>query len=138
MRSRSRGAEAPREKLASGWGYYLGDAAIGGRLSSGRRRDKRSRSVHPEDWLGAQRESQEPAEALREVARRYSRRYGPVTHREFREWFTSASFKPADARGGLRGARSRQVELEGRKGSYSRTIGRRGLRCACCRSTTST
>ena len=32
---------APREKLASGWGYYLDDAAIAGVLSSARRRERR-------------------------------------------------------------------------------------------------
>ena len=32
---------APREQLASGWGYYLGDAALAGVLCSGRRRARR-------------------------------------------------------------------------------------------------
>ena len=36
-----------------------------------------------DDWLGAQ-ESREPAEALREVARRYLAAYGPATYRQFR------------------------------------------------------
>jgi hypothetical protein len=31
----------------------------------------------------------DPQEAVREVARRYAEAYGPVTHRQFREWFTS-------------------------------------------------
>ena len=53
--------------------------------------------VHPEDWLGPQR-AWEPREALREVARRYAETYGPVSHREFREWFTSRSFSADDAR----------------------------------------
>ena len=34
---------------------------------------------------------------MREVARRYADAYGPVTHRQFREWFTSRSFTPAAA-----------------------------------------
>ena len=53
--------------------------------------------VHVEDWLGPQR-AWEPREALREVARRYAETYGPVSHREFREWFTSRSFSADDAR----------------------------------------
>ena len=52
--------------------------------------------MHPDDWIGAQREW-DPRDALREVARRYADAYGPVTHRQFREWFTSRSFTPAAA-----------------------------------------
>ena len=53
--------------------------------------------VHTGDWLGPQR-AWEPQEALLEVARRYAAAYGPVTHREFREWFTSRSLTAAAAR----------------------------------------
>jgi hypothetical protein len=53
--------------------------------------------VHPHDWLGPQR-AWEPREALREVARRYAETYGPVTYRQFREWFTSRHLTPAVAR----------------------------------------
>jgi hypothetical protein len=87
---------APREKLASGWGYYLGDAAISDALCFGPPAGSKVTFVHPVDWLGPQR-AWEPREALREVARRYADTYGPVTHRQFREWFTSRSFTPADA-----------------------------------------
>ena len=87
--------EGPREQLASGWGYFLGDAAIADRLCFGPPQGQKVTFVHPEDWLGAQ-PSFEPEAALREVARRYLATYGPVTHREFRQWFTSRSFD-ADA-----------------------------------------
>ena len=87
----------PREKLASGWGYYLGDAAIADELCFGPPEGQKVTFVHPEDWLGPQR-AWEPREALREVARRYAETYGPVSHREFREWFTSRSFSADDAR----------------------------------------
>jgi hypothetical protein len=83
------GAE-PREKLASGWGYYLGDAAAAGVLCFGPPQGTRVTFVHPDDWLGVQRAWQ-PQEALREVARRYAETYGPITHREFRQWFSSRS-----------------------------------------------
>ena len=53
--------------------------------------------MHPDDWLGPQREW-EPREALRDVARRYAATYGPVTHRQFREWFTSRSLTADDAK----------------------------------------
>ena len=61
--------------------------------ASGRRSGQKVTFVHPEDWLGAQ-PSFEPEAALREVARRYLAAYGPATHREFRQWFTSRSFGP--------------------------------------------
>jgi len=88
---------APREKLASGWGYYLSDAAIAGVLCFGPPQGQKVSFVHPDDWLGPQREW-EPWEALREVARRYAAAFGPVGYRQFREWFTSHSFTPAAAR----------------------------------------
>ena len=88
---------APREELESGWGYYLGDAAIADQLCFGPPQGQRVTFVHPSDWLGPQR-TWAPREALREVARRYAAAYGPVSDRQFREWFTSRSFTPAAAR----------------------------------------
>jgi hypothetical protein len=87
----------PRYQLASGWGYYLGDAAIADALCFGPPEGKKVTFVHPADWLGPQREW-EAREALREVARRYAAAYGPVTHRQFREWFTSRSLTTDDAK----------------------------------------
>ena len=75
-RSRRRVGEAPREQLASGWGYFLGDAAIVDRLCFGPPQGQKVTFVHPEDWLGAQ-PSFEPDAALRDVARRYLAAYGP-------------------------------------------------------------
>ena len=88
---------SPREKLASGWGYYLGDAAVAGVLCFGPPLGSKVTFVHASDWLGPQREW-DPREALREVARRYAATYGPVSHWQFREWFTSRSFTAAAAR----------------------------------------
>ena len=93
----ARVAAAPRDKLTSGWGFYLGDAAEAGVLCFGPPRGQKVTFVHVDDWLGPQR-PWEPGEALREVARRYTDAYGPVRHRQFREWFTSRSFTPAAAR----------------------------------------
>jgi winged helix DNA-binding protein len=80
---------APRERLASGWGYYLGDAAIAGQLCFGPPQGQKVTFVHPDDWLGRGRPTWEPEVAVREVARRYAAAYGPVTHREFRQWLGS-------------------------------------------------
>ena len=89
--------QGPREKLASGWGFYLGGAAEAGELVFGPPQGQRVTFVHPEDWLGLQ-PPWEPGEALREVARRYAETYGPVTYREFRQWFTSRHLTAATAR----------------------------------------
>lgn len=88
--------EGPREQLASGWGYFLGDAAIVDQLCFGPPQGQKVTFVHPEDWLGAQ-PSFEPDAALRDVARRYLAAHGPATHSEFRQWFTSRSFGPKAA-----------------------------------------
>jgi hypothetical protein len=87
----------PRELLASGWGYYLADAASAGVLCFGPPQGQKVTFVHAADWLGPQRKWK-PREALREVARRYADTYGPVNHRQFREWFTSKSLTPDDAK----------------------------------------
>jgi len=79
---------APREKLASGWGYYLGDAALAGQLCFGPPQGQRVTFVHPDDWLGGVR-PWDPEDALREAARRYASAYGPVTHAHFRTWIGS-------------------------------------------------
>jgi hypothetical protein len=93
----ARVGSTPREQLASGWGYYLGDAAAANLLCFGPPQGQRVTFVHPGDWLGPQR-SWEPDEALREVARRYAGTYRPVAYRQFREWFTSRSLTPDAAR----------------------------------------
>jgi hypothetical protein len=72
----------------SGWGYYLGDAAIAGELCFGPPQGQKVTFVHPDDWVAGVRRWA-PEEALREAARRYAATYGPVTHRHFRTWLGS-------------------------------------------------
>ena len=79
---------APRDELVSGWGFHIADAALAGELCFGPPDGRRVTFVHPDDWLGPQR-AWEPAEALREAARRYAATYGPVKPRHFREWLGS-------------------------------------------------
>ena len=88
---------APREKLASGWGYYLGDAAAAGELAFGPPQGQKVTFVHPDDWLGGGRRSWQPREALREVARRYAATYAPATPRTFAEWAGSRAFRAREA-----------------------------------------
>src|SRR5215210_6058456 len=78
----------PRERLASGWGWFLGDAAAAGLLCYGPPEGTRVTFVHAEDWLGPQR-AWEPAAALREVVRRYAVAYAPATRRTVREWLAA-------------------------------------------------
>jgi hypothetical protein len=78
----------PRERLASGWGWFLGDAAAAGLLCFGPPEGSRVTFVHVEDWLGPQRRW-EPADALREVARRYATTFAPVRLPQVREWLAA-------------------------------------------------
>ena len=110
----ARVGDAPREKMGSGWAYYLGDAAIADRLCFGPPQGQKVTFVHPDDWLGPQ-PSFEPGEALREVARRFVDAYGPTTHREFRQWFTARSFGPPEARALFDELELVPVGVEGRK-----------------------
>jgi hypothetical protein len=108
----ARVGDGPRQQLASGWGFFLGDAAMSDRLCFGPPQGQKVTFVHPEDWLGAQPPF-EPEEALREVARRYLAGYGPATHREFRQWFTSRTFRPEAAAGVFADLDLVEVEVEG-------------------------
>jgi len=92
----ARVGERPREQLNSGWGYFLGDAAIADRLCFGPPQGQKVTFVHPEDWLGPL-QIWAPPDALKEVARRYAETYGPVGYRQFREWFGSRSLTASDA-----------------------------------------
>ena len=80
--------------------------------------------VHPGDWLGPQPEW-EPREALREVARRFAATYGPVSHRQFREWFTARSFTAQRGAGLFASSTWRNpgplLSRGGRSGSYRNT-----------------
>lgn len=78
----------PRERLASGWGWFLGDAAAAGLLCFGPPEGAKVTFVHVEDWLGPQ-PVWEPEEALREVARRYAHAYAPAGLRQLREWLAA-------------------------------------------------
>lgn len=75
----------PRERLVSGWGWFLGDAAAAGILCFGPPEGAKVTFVHVEDWLPPQRRW-EPAEALREVARRYATTFAPAGPKQLREW----------------------------------------------------
>lgn len=79
---------APRDELASGWGFHLGDAASAGVLCFGPPQGAKVTFAHVASWVGPQRRW-EPGEALREVARRYARTFAPAGPRQLREWLAA-------------------------------------------------
>lgn len=79
---------APRERLVSGWGWFLGDAAAAGLLCFGPPRGAKVTFVHPDDWLGPQR-VWKPHDALREIARRFATTYAPAGVRQLRQWLSA-------------------------------------------------
>ncbi|HEX4527691.1 MAG TPA: winged helix DNA-binding domain-containing protein [Gaiellaceae bacterium] len=82
---------APRQRLLSGFSFFLGE------LCQGPPQGARVTFVRPDQWIaGWQEPTQE--QALVEVCRRFLRTYGPARPADFREWFSSRAFKPADAR----------------------------------------
>jgi uncharacterized protein YcaQ len=82
---------APRERLLSGFAFFLGD------VCQGPPQGNKVTFVRPDQWIEGWREVDE-GDALREVCRRYLRAYGPARPNDFRDWFASREFKPADAR----------------------------------------
>lgn len=79
---------APRKRLVSGWGWFLGDAAAAGLLCFGPQRGAKVTFVHPDDWLGPQR-VWKPHDALREIARRFATTYAPAGVRQLRQWLSA-------------------------------------------------
>jgi hypothetical protein len=79
-------------RLLSGFAFFGGAD-----LCQGPPQGSKITLARPDQWIEHWDELDEQ-ESLREVCRRYLRTYGPATPKDFREWFTSRQFKPADAR----------------------------------------
>jgi hypothetical protein len=79
-------------RLLSGFAFFGGSV-----LCQGPPQGNKITLARPDQWVERWEELNEQ-ESLREVCRRYLRTYGPATPKEFREWFLSRQFKPADAR----------------------------------------
>jgi hypothetical protein len=101
---------AARERLRSGFAFFLGE------LCQGAPQGTRITLARPDQWIEGWREVTDEDEALREVCRRFLRTYGPACPADFREWFSSAAFKVADARMLFDGlaAELTEVNVEGR------------------------
>ena len=100
-----RAPQAPRDELASGWGFHLSDAATAGLLCFGPPEGAKVTFVHVEEWLGPQR-PWGPVEALQEVTRRYATTFAPVGLRQLRQWLAAKVYvdvpevAPTSASGG--------------------------------------
>jgi hypothetical protein len=81
-----------RGRLLSGFAFFGGAD-----LCQGLPHGSKITLARPDQWVEKWEEVDEQ-EGLREVCRRYLRTYGPATPKDFREWFTSRHFKPAEAR----------------------------------------
>jgi hypothetical protein len=79
-------------RLSSGFAFFGGAV-----LCQGPPQGNKITLARPDQWVGRWEELGEQ-ESLREVCRRYLRTYGPVTPKDFGEWFASRQFKAADAR----------------------------------------
>lgn len=72
--------------LSSGWGSPLKPSASRGDLCFGPSDGQKVTFVNPRKWIGGWH-AIEPEEALREIARRYFRAYGPGTREGFARWW---------------------------------------------------
>jgi hypothetical protein len=82
------------ERVLSGWGELLNPAALQGRLCFGPPRGGNVTFVRPDEWIGGWRDV-DPADARREVLRRYLRAYGPAKVADFQRW---SGFGPESSR----------------------------------------
>lgn len=100
----------PRERLRSGFAFFLGD------LCQGRPEGSKVTFVRPDQWLEGWHEV-EPETALREVCRRFVRTYGPARPGDFAEWFGSRALKGAQGRAifDLLGPALEEVDVEGHR-----------------------
>lgn len=100
----------PRQRLLSGFAFFLGD------LCQGPPQGTKVTFVRPDQWIDGWQEVEEQ-DALLEVGRRYLRTYGPARPGDFREWFASRAFKPADARAlfSSLGDELEEIDVEGHR-----------------------
>jgi hypothetical protein len=79
-------------RLRSGFAFFGG-----AQLCQGPPQRSKITLARADQWV-ADWKKVDPENALREACRRYVHAYGPAAANDFREWFTSPQFKPAEAR----------------------------------------
>ena len=97
---------APQQRLLSGFAFFQSE------VCQGPPQGARVTFARPDQWIAGWKEVEEQ-NALREVCRRYLRTYGPARPEDFRVWFASRAFKPADARALFESLDLDEVDVEG-------------------------
>jgi winged helix DNA-binding protein len=108
---------APRQRLSSGFAFFLGE------LCQGPPQGSRITLVRPDQWIPVQwnhADFADESDALREVCRRFLRTYGPAPPSAFAEWFGTAAFRVAEARALFDdlAAELEEIEIEGGTRSF--------------------
>jgi len=106
------GIDALADKLRGGFGDLLKPAAFAGDLCFAPSEGRSVRFARPDQWLGTA-PAVDPAEAEREVARRYLAAYGPGTREAYARWFGITSPAQAERRLRALGDEVVPVELDG-------------------------
>jgi len=99
---------SPRERLRSGFAFFLGD------LCQGPPQGAKVTFARPDQWIGDWQDVDE-TEALRAACRRFLRTYGPARPSDFLEWFGAGTLKAADARALFETLELDEVDVEGRR-----------------------
>jgi Winged helix DNA-binding domain len=99
---------APRDRLRSGFAFFLSD------LCQGPPQGSRITLVRPDQCIDGWREIDED-EALREVCRRFLRTYGPARPSDFREWLSSRFLRTPEARSVFDQAGVDEIDIEDRE-----------------------
>jgi winged helix DNA-binding protein len=99
---------ASRERLRSGFAFFLGETC------QGPPRGAKVTFARPDQWLGGWEELDED-EALREVACRYLRTYGPARPRDFATWIGAGGSAASRVRASFGSLALDEVSVEGRE-----------------------
>ncbi len=101
---------APRERLRSGFAFFLGG------LCQGPPQGAKVTFARPDQWIDGWRDVDEKT-ALREACRRFLRTYGPARPQDFCEWIGGGAFRPAQARALFEslGDELEEIDVDGRR-----------------------
>src|SRR5439155_20627862 len=96
-----------RGRLLSGFAFFGGAD-----LCQGPPQGSKITLARPDQWV-EHWEDVDEQQSLHEICRRYLRTYGPATPKDFREWFSSRQFRPAEARALFASLQLEDVDVEG-------------------------
>jgi hypothetical protein len=99
----------PRERLRSGFAFFLGE------LCQGPPQGSRITLARPDQWIRGWRKVTDEREALRETCRRFLHAYGPARLSDFRGWVSSPAFKVGDARSLFDELALEEIDVESRR-----------------------